>query len=109
MGFLHLRRLNEKPALLVCVTEFDPDPLLVKSESDLGPEDLAAASKTAAAELSSSSKLSADKLERGKQQPSCLTENVNSYGKKRIIRASQQKVIFIILVGEKCNNNGCLE
>lgn len=72
---------NEKPALLVCVTEFDPDPLLVKSESDLGPEDLAMASKTTAAELSSSSKLSADKLERGKQQQSCLTKNVNSYGK----------------------------
>lgn len=71
---------NEKPALLVCVREYDPDPLLVKWESDLGPEDLAVASKSTVAELSSSSKLSARKLERGKQQRSCLTKNVNSCG-----------------------------
>lgn len=76
---------NEKPALLVCATEFDPDPLLAKSESDTGPEDLAAASKTTAAELSSSSKLSADKFERGKQRQSCLTKNVNSYGKEGLL------------------------
>lgn len=66
MGFA-FEKPNEKSALCVCVTEFDPDPLLVKSESDLGPEDLAVASKTIAAELSSGSKLSADELERGKQ------------------------------------------
>ncbi len=47
---------NEEPGLVVCVAEFDPDPLLVKSDSDLGPEDLAVVSKTVAAELSSSSK-----------------------------------------------------
>lgn len=66
---------------LVCVIEFDPDPLHVKSESDLGLEDLATASRTTVPELSSSSKLSTDKLERGKHQQSCLTKNVNSYGK----------------------------
>lgn len=80
MGFA-FEKPNEKPALLVCVAEFDPEPLLVKSESDLGPEDLAMASKTIAAELSSSSKLPTDKLERGKQQQSCLTKNINSYGR----------------------------
>lgn len=37
---------NSKPAPLVCVAEFDPDTLLAKSESDLGPKDLAIASKT---------------------------------------------------------------
>lgn len=84
VGFA-FEELNEKPALVVCVTEFDPDPLLVKSESDLGPEDLAVASKTVAAELSSSSKLPADKLERGKQQQSCLTKNINSHGKRGLL------------------------
>lgn len=81
---------NEKTAPIVSVTEFGPDPLLVKSESDLGPEDLAVASKTTSAELSSSSKLPTDKLEKSKQQQSCLAKNVNSYGKMRIIRGSQQ-------------------
>lgn len=36
---------HKKPAPRVCVTESDSECLLVKSESDLGPEDLAATSK----------------------------------------------------------------
>lgn len=55
VGFT-FEKYNEKAALLVCVTEFDPDPRLVKSDSDLGPEDLAAASMATVGELSSSSK-----------------------------------------------------
>lgn len=71
--------------LVVCVAESDPDPGLDKSESDLGPEVLARASKPFAAELRSSSKLPAEKLERGKQQQSCLSEDVNSYGKRGLL------------------------
>lgn len=73
---------NEKPAPFVSVPEFGSEARPTKSEADLGPEDLAVASKTtSSAELSFGSKLTTDKLETSKQQLSCLATTINSYGK----------------------------